>query len=44
MRIIQLRVDETLFKRMFKDKREQDFPNWESYVEWLFNGRMVFKK
>lgn len=40
MRIINLRVDDKLFKMMEKDKEAHKFANWESYIEWLFNGRV----
>ena len=39
MRIINLRVDNALFKKMQKDKEANDIPNWEMYIRFLFFGR-----
>ena len=39
MRIINLRVDGPLFEAMKEDKEARGFTSWETYINWLFQGR-----
>jgi hypothetical protein len=38
MRIINVRVDDTLFKQMEKDKEKKNISSWDKYIEFLFTG------
>ncbi len=36
MKWIKLAIDETLHRKMWKDKEKKGFVSWEKYIEHLF--------
>lgn len=41
MRIIQLRVDNHVFKLLNDDKIKHKIPNWEEYIIQLFDSKKM---